>query len=386
MKRYASLTFMVGALVIFGGCSGFFTELAANQTVNVMAKAGASFDEESDPWLARAAATSNLKFFEGVLKASPENENLMVMIAKNYGLYTFAFLQDDLDQLEWGTPEYDALKARMINYYERTVGYAVMRMTLDYEDFAAAVRAPDAARIDQILADCDPEDHLSAMYWLAYGWGNLINLQNDDPSVVADLGRVKRLMGWVRAHDGTFQNGGPHLFFGAMHLALPPALGGQPEAAREAFEAGIAVTAGRFLLAKALYAHYYMVAVNDREGYERLLREVIDAPADLFPEQRLANELARIRAQRWLGEIDDYFDPPEAGADGSSSEDEAESADESDGGSGDLQSDSAPAPSAAEEESDGDLTPTEDGDLTPTDDDEEKKDSALAPARTMGRA
>ena len=38
------------------------------------------------------------------------------------------------------------------------------------------------------------------------------------------------------------------------------------------------------------------------------LTEVIDAPNNLWPEQRLANELAKVRARRWVKEVDDLFD------------------------------------------------------------------------------
>lgn len=336
MTRIVIHSTLALSLIFMGGCKSFFTSLAANQTVNVMELGAASFDEESDPWLAREAATSNLKFFEGVLKAAPDNETLIVMIAKNYGLYAFAFLQEDLDKLQWDTPEYNEMNARMIDFYSRSRGYAIRRMAMDYEDFAEALAMNEDARLEQILEDADEEDHLPAIYWLAYSWGNLINLQTDDPSVVADLPRVKRLMAWVLERNPSFQNGGPHLFFGAIHLALPPALGGKPEESRKSFEAGIAVSDGRFLMGKALYAHYYMRATDNRAGYQRLLREVIDAPIDIMPDQKLANQLAKIRARRWLAETDEYFDvPEEEGRSGS-----GEEAPAPDGGGGDL----TPAP------------------------------------------
>ena len=42
--------------------------------------------------LAKTAAPNNLKFFEGILKSTPKNEDLIVMTAKNYALFAFAFL------------------------------------------------------------------------------------------------------------------------------------------------------------------------------------------------------------------------------------------------------------------------------------------------------
>ncbi len=258
------------------------TTFAANSTVNVIKKATASFEEENDVWLARRAATGNLKFIEGLIKATPDNEDLHIIIAKNYCLYAFAFMQDDLEGMQPLTPEYDELRARTVGFYGRCRNYAITRMTADYEDFGSAVFARTDARLDQIIADLDDEDHVEPMYWLAYSWGSMIGLSTDDPSMVADLARVKKLMEWVRARRPDFDNGGPSLFFGAVELALPPALGGKPDESKKAFEAGIAVTDGKFLMGKAMFAHVYHKAVDDRAGYVKTLQEVIDAPDALI--------------------------------------------------------------------------------------------------------
>ena len=110
------------------------------------------------------------------------------------------------------------------------------------------------------------------------------------------------------ASQCSYANGGPHLFFGVINTALPKQLGGNPEAAKKGFEDGMAVTSGNYLMGKALYGYYYFRAVDDRAGYVKTLQEVLDTPASVMPEQRLANELAKVRAKRWLAEADDYFE------------------------------------------------------------------------------
>ena len=101
------------------------------------------------------------------------------------------------------------------------------------------------------------------------------------------------------------------MFYGVINTAIPKQLGGKPAEAKVGFEAAIASTGGRYLMAKALFARKYMPAMNNRAGYKRLLTEVIDAPADIMKSQRLANEIAKKRAKRWLSEIDDLFDDEE---------------------------------------------------------------------------
>ena len=306
MTHKNRLLFVYGtlALGLLSGCKAFFTKFAADSTVNVLAKATTSFDEESDPWLARAAATSNLKFFDGVQKATPDNGQLMVMTAKNYALYAFAFLEDDLEQETIGSPRHEELKERASDFYRRALGLTKRRLAQDFEDIEAILSA-GGDRLEQFLQKAD-DDHLPAIYWLAYAWGSLTNLQQD-PELLTDMPKFKRLMAWVRDRNPGFENGAPWLFFGALEVALPKALGGNPDASKAAFEKGLAMTDGKFLMGKAFYARFYMTNANDKKGYVRLLNEVIEAPNDIMPSQRLANELAKVRARRWIAEADRAF-------------------------------------------------------------------------------
>lgn len=315
MIRKLLITTLLISVVTATGCSNFMARFAANSTVNVAKKGTKSFDRETDLWLAETSATSNLKFFEGILESTPENEALLVMLSKSYALYAFAFLEWKLEHLEPYTdageaaPDYTTMKNRAVEFNLRARRYAIRRMELDFEGFGKAALS-GGKRLWEILDECD-EDHISGVYFLALSWGALINLQNDDPEWLADLGRVKKIMAWVRKRAPNYMHGGPHMFHGMINTALPQALGGQPAEAKKGFEAAIKVSDGKYLLPKALYARKYMVAVNDRAGYERLLQSVIDAPADIYPNQALSNAVAKQRAKKWITEADDLFDSDE---------------------------------------------------------------------------
>ena len=41
---------------------------------------------------------------------------------------------------------------------------------------------------------------------------------------------------------------------------------------------------------------------------KRSLQEIIDAPINIFPEQRIANTVAKTRARRWITQADELFD------------------------------------------------------------------------------
>jgi len=58
---------------------------------------------------------------------------------------------------------------------------------------------------------------------------------------------------------------------------------------------------------RLLFAKTYAVQNQNRELFESQLQAVVNAPPDLFPEQRLANEVARKKAAQLLDQIDELF-------------------------------------------------------------------------------
>jgi len=83
-------------------------------------------------------------------------------------------------------------------------------------------------------------------------------------------------------------------------------MGGKPEIGREHFERAIALSKGKNLLCKVLFAKQYARLVFDRELHDRLLEDVLAAD----PEARgftLTNVLAQQQARILLAESDDYF-------------------------------------------------------------------------------
>jgi len=115
------------------------------------------------------------------------------------------------------------------------------------------------------------------------------------------------MMETVLALDETFYYGGPHLFLGTILASRSPILGGDPQKANEHFIASLQISHEKFLLTKYFYARTYAVQVQDRDLFKRLLQEILSAPDDLLPEQRLANEIAKVKARRLLNQAEDLF-------------------------------------------------------------------------------
>jgi hypothetical protein len=76
--------------------------------------------------------------------------------------------------------------------------------------------------------------------------------------------------------------------------------------AKDYFEKAMAATEGRALSNQVNMARYYAVKTGNRELFDKLLNEVMDAD-DPLPEARLANRMARERAELYIENADQLF-------------------------------------------------------------------------------
>jgi hypothetical protein len=84
-------------------------------------------------------------------------------------------------------------------------------------------------------------------------------------------------------------------------------LGGDPDKARKHFEQALKITEGKYLLVSFLYARTYAVQNQDIDLFTAQLKKVLEASYDVFPEQRLANQIAKRKAAALFREIDELF-------------------------------------------------------------------------------
>jgi hypothetical protein len=113
---------------------------------------------------------------------------------------------------------------------------------------------------------------------------------------------MNRVMELDESHD----DGGVHVYLGILNALRPPALGGQLDVAKAHFERAIELSNGTDLSAKVEYARRYGRMMFDQELHDRLLDEVIAAPAEA-PGRTLLNVLAKRDAAELLASSADYF-------------------------------------------------------------------------------
>jgi hypothetical protein len=85
-------------------------------------------------------------------------------------------------------------------------------------------------------------------------------------------------------------------------------MGGEPDRARAYFEQALKVTGGKFLLARTLMGYRVGLAKGDRKFFHDQLKQVLETPPSVWPEQRLANEIAHRKARRYLSKEKELFE------------------------------------------------------------------------------
>ena len=285
MKR-SLLLFL--ALMSFG-CST--SQLAVQATLPLVASQIQAMQEERDPILAEKAIPASLKMLEGLLKQDPDNTWILENLAEGFCGYAFSFVEDtepDRASLLYGRGKDYALRATII----RTGKKKWADLSLD-----GWSRSLDEVEIS----------HQPALFWLGQCWGGWLMQNLDSVEAFADIPRLEILMNKVHELNPAFHHAGPDLFLGAFYGGRSKMLGGNPDKSLRHFEKALELTESKYLLVRFLFAKTYAVQYQDRKLFESQLQAIVQAPTDLFPEQRLANAVARKKAVQLLNQIDDLF-------------------------------------------------------------------------------
>jgi hypothetical protein len=244
---------------------------------------------QTDPEIVRDGAPAYLLAVDGLIEGAPNDTEFLLAGSRMYGAYASAFVADPV---------------RERRLAQRSFDYARRALCVELAEVCAAVDRP----FDEFVATLAPVGTRDVQVLYAFGsaWAGWIQSRGDDWGAIAEVPKVEALMGRVLELDESYEDGAPHLYLGVLFTQRPASLGGQPEAGRQHFERAVALSKGRNLMAKVLYARYYARLVFDRPLHDRLLDEVVSAdPA--APGLTLSNTLAQDEARQLLADADDYF-------------------------------------------------------------------------------
>jgi hypothetical protein len=186
-------------------------------------------------------------------------------------------------------------RARAVAAYSRAVFYGTKLLDSVHEGFEEARRNADT--MNSWLAEFDTPEDAPYLLWTGQAWMSRVNVQKDQPEVVADL-----FVGYLMVKrsvelDPDYNYASGHGVLGAYHARSGMA---ELDESKKHFDLAIQKTGGNALLVKFNYAtKYHCVKVN-KDAYAKILKEIVEA-GDTLPEQRLPNTIAKRRARRYLG-------------------------------------------------------------------------------------
>ena len=292
------------------GCD--MAAFAAGSTIKVFVRAAPAIQRYHDPELAEAAMPGSISQLEGVMVLKPENADLRALLARSYGSYGYAFLEDHMEDAaardDQAQVEHFRNRASMSYARGKEVSMEMMTVWNDEDGGAQGAYSRGIDAWKRYLGTFDDEDQAPILFWCAYNWARYIGVNRNQMNAVADLEFVRELSNRVLQLDRTYYNYAPIALHAGLLATIPAAVGGQPDVAKTEFEQAIALTHRKNLLFLVTEAQLIAVALQDRALYRALLQEVIDA-GDIDPDNRLPNILAQRRAVRFLARIDELFEP-----------------------------------------------------------------------------
>ena len=300
--RFSWLIFFPLVAALLFGCS---VQKTASTVVGKIAWSGQGvLEREPDVELARQTTPALIKSLEVMAQGNPTDRTVAQLLAKAYGQYAYGFYEEEMLVSQFRDPaRYDESRQRASRFYEEGKNYGIGGLKRNHA--IAKTLAGPFPEFERAVGKLGRKD-VPLMFWTAFSWAGWMNLHRDEPLIIADLPRVGAIIDRVVELDPSYTYGSAYSFQGVINASRPKLLGGNPERAKAAFEAAIAVEP-RYLMHRILYAQYYAVQVQDRPLYMHELNELLAADPSALPEQRLANELARRRAKILLEQASRYF-------------------------------------------------------------------------------
>ena len=245
-----------------------------------------------------------LILLEGMIEISPDNPELLTKACMVYAFYALAFMAEE-----------DPEQANILYARSRDLGLKALlqkrafRKKLNLEEGKApeeALRAVKNDVFEEALLVFDKDD-VPPLFWAAFGWGAWVELNLHDPMAFLGVNKVFAMGRRVVELDEEFFHGGGHLLLGYLYAVLPTLAGGGPDKAEPEFQKAYEISENNLLLFHVLHAQKLATLLVDEEMFMKDINYVLETPAEVLPELRMGNVVAKHKAQWLLKNKKRYF-------------------------------------------------------------------------------
>ena len=285
-------------------------KITVGTTAKILVRGQPALQQESDYQLAHDAIPGALKTVEAFWVVDPDNEDLLGILTEGYCQYGTAFIEDDWEEARFrkdlAAVEYHNERATHI--FTRCLNYALHQLGGKWRRDLFA--EPD--KVAKLIHDASSSQR-TPMMWAGLALGSLIQHNLSRIEMTAYLPTVRLIVDRVIEMDAKHPPANkqhqalPYVALGMILTTAGKQFGGDPVKAQQSFEKALEITGGKFLLARTLMGYQVGKANNDRKFFHEQLKQVLETPPSVWPEQRLANEVAHRRARRYLSHEKELF-------------------------------------------------------------------------------
>lgn len=285
-------------------------KFTVNTTSKVLLRGQPGLQQEADYELARTAIPGALKTVEAFWIVDPDNWRLNKILTEGYCQYGTAFVEDDweaakfkkdLDAIEYNNTRSNHIFTRCLNFALKGLGTRWQKEIFEGPDVVA-----------KLLRETSSEKRFELLF-AGLALGSLVNHNLTRVEMISNLPTVEAIMNRVLEMDKANPPANkthaalPYIALGMLHSGRPKAMGGDPDKAKAMFEAALKITDNKMLLPRTLMAYRVGLQTNDQKFFHEQLKIVLETAPSVWPEQRLANEVAHRKARRYLSHEKDLF-------------------------------------------------------------------------------
>ena len=279
---FAIILLFLSILLSFTSCNSIFDRFAS------------SLFSQKDIKLVGDGASAYLLLIEGLISTDPKNRTYLQIGIQTFSAYSSAFVNDT---------------SRKKIFTEKCKAWG-KQILMTYPQFAAFEKAKNMEKknkaLNSFLKSINKLD-VPYVFWASYSWIMWILDNIDSVEALMDLGIVKQIIDRIYVIDGDFYYSAPHLFYAIFYAAFPKEIGGDIGKAKNEFDYVIEKNGDKLLMAKMSYAVFYLKPQNQKEEFQKVLKEIINYDLDLYPKNRLLNLITQEEANKLLNNIGNLF-------------------------------------------------------------------------------
>jgi hypothetical protein len=303
------IVFFIAWAMVWVGCSP--RKMMINQFVRMVETGLPAMEQDDDLQLVAHSMPAHIKLLEAMLANDPNNDELLVHLARLYGGYAFAILETECEAQRFGQASVIAvgiqpnqLEAAVVRTYQRGAAYALR---------ALEVRHPKAEtrlsrlKTSEAFIKAMRQGDVPALFWYAFNLGGYIQNRIDSVEAMSQAYLVEKAMRRIVVLDASYYHGGAHLALMTYYASRPVTMGGNPDLARNHLEKHFIVDPGSIMLRSLFWARYALVQQQARKEFTQSLSQVVNK-AQAGRKHDMLDKVAALRANIYLEAADQLFD------------------------------------------------------------------------------